>query len=123
MARAHRLFEALDQDTFRPGELVPVEVLLHDAFEAGHAAIMQLGVADGYPHGVPDGFGLYLERALLAREEDVGEKRLGGDGEIAQSAATQARDGACPGYELASLPSTGKLRRKLFSVRCGTHYA
>src|SRR4051812_5408819 len=88
-----RLFEAFDEDGFLRRELVPVEVLLHDAFEVGHAAVTQLRVADGYLHSVLGGSGLYLERTLLTGEEDVGEESLGGDGEIAQSATAQPGDG------------------------------
>lgn len=100
---------------------MPVEVLLHDVPEAGQAASTKLGVADGYPHGISRGLGLYLQGTALAGEEDVGEEGVGGDGEVAQRAAAQSGDGARPGDEVAGLAGAGQLGRELFLVLCGTH--
>ena len=115
--------EAFDEYGPLGGDLVPVEVLLHDAFQVGHATRLQCGVADRYSHAVSAEFGLHLERAALGGEQDVGEEGLGGDGQIAQGAAAQPGDGTRPGYKLAGLAGPGKLRRELSLVRCRTHNA
>lgn len=59
-----------------------VEELLHYAFETGHPRPRQLGVTDDYSQGVLGGLGFYLQRAAF-REQDVCERGLGGDGEVA----------------------------------------
>lgn len=60
------LLQALDEDGFVWGDLVPIEVLLHNILEAGHPASAKLGVTDDNPHGFSRGLGLYLQRAALA---------------------------------------------------------
>ncbi len=88
-----------------------VEVLLHDAFEVAHTASSQLGVPEGYSHGVSGDLGFHLQRAaFLDGEEDVGEDGLGGDGEIAQGAAAQPGYSARPGDKVAGLAYPRKIR-------------
>ena len=98
-----------------------VEKLLHNAFETGHAAYSQLGVADGDPDGVVSGFGLYLENATLAGEEDVGEDGLGSDGEVTQGTTTQPSDGGCPGDKVTDFARAREFRWELSFVRRLTH--
>ena len=98
-----------------------VEKLFHNAFETGHAASSQLGVADGDPDGVAGGFGLYLENATLAGEEDVGEDGLGSDGEVTQGTTTQPSDGGCPGDKVTDFARAREFRWELSFVRRLTH--
>ena len=103
------------------GELVSVEKLFHNTFEASHTASLQLGVPDGDPDGVAGSFGLYLENATLAGEEDVGEDGLGGDGKVAQGTTTQPGNGSRPRDEVTGFASAGKFHRELSFVRRFAH--
>ncbi len=103
------------------GELVSVEKLFHNTFEASHTASLQLGVADGDPDGVAGSFGLYLENATLAGEEDVGEDGLGSDGEVTQGTTTQPGDGGCPGDEVTDFARAREFRWELSFVRRLAH--
>jgi hypothetical protein len=98
-----------------------IEVLLHDAFEIAHTALPQLGVPEGYSHGVSGDLGLYLQRAAFFNgEEDVGEDGLGGNREVAQGATAQPADGARPGDKVAGLACPREIQRKfLFAHRSG----
>ena len=101
---------------------MPVEVLLHDAFEIAHTASPQLGVPESYSHGVSGAFGLHLQRATFFNgEENVGEDSLGGDGEVAQGAAAQSTYGAGPGDKVAGLACPCEIHRKLLSVHRSGH--